>query len=523
MAFAPYNDLVARAHEVALLDGTANLLDWDQETWMPLKAASTRADQLAFLRGWSHRLLTEPAIDGLLKICEDHGFAAQSIEGTNVREWRRDYDRQAKLPQKLVEDFERTSSLARAAWGEARAKSEFGIFRPHLQKMLELTREKAEHWGYDDCVYDALLEWYEPGMRTSEIKRLFAKLRPAIVELSKQAERSDFTRKSLEGYYPISAQKAFNRKVVEAIGFDFEAGRIDTTRHPFTLSLGREDCRVTTRYDETDFTVSLYALLHEAGHGLYEQGLPVDRYGTPLGEPVSLGIHESQSRLWENKIGRTVAFWDHWFPIAKSYFPEVARLSPESITKAVNHVSPSFIRLEADEVTYDLHIILRFELELRLVEGDLDVADIPAAWNEEFEKLFGLRVPNDAQGCLQDIHWSLGSFGYFPTYTLGNLNSAQLFAKAREECPAIDPELREGNYNLLLDWLREKIHSQGRRYAPQKLMKFATGESTQIHYQIDHLRRKILDPLMDTKKTVKASSREEQNYVSSAPERVRTR
>jgi len=521
MHFRPYDELLARAYQVTLLGGAANVLDWDQQTYMPLKAALTRADQLALVRGLIHRRATAAPIGELLKACEDHGFEPGSDEAANVREWRRDYDRRVRLPQKLVEEFERTSTLARVAWAEAREKSEYVIFQPYLEKILQLTREKAEHWGYEDSVYDALMEEYEPGIRTSEIKKLFAQLRPSVIELFKQAKASDFTRKSLAGHYPIAGQKALNQAVAEALGYDLQAGRIDATLHPFSLNLGTADCRITTRYDETDFTVSLYALLHEIGHGLYEQGLVAENYGTPVGETASLGIHESQSRLWENKVGRTLAFWENWFPIAMNYLPEVARLSPELITRAVNHVAPSFIRLEADEVTYDLHIILRFDLELQLFESQLDAADVPAAWNEEFEKLFGVPVPHDRFGCLQDIHWSLGSFGYFPTYTLGNLNSAQIFARARQECPELDHQLGKGSYRPLLHWLRQKIHVQGRRYLSQDLMKFATGESTQIHYQMEHLRQKVLNPLLEPDTTAAIKANEKESYVRSTPEPAR--
>jgi carboxypeptidase Taq len=489
----PYQTLLSRSREIALLNTAASTLGWDQDTYMPVKAEPYRADHLAYLRTWSHRLATVPEIDDLLKACEDYGFPHESKEGANVREWRRDYNRRVKLPPQLVEDFERTSSLARAAWTVAREKSDFEIFREYLKKLVRLARDKAEYWGYDECMYDALLAEFEPGMRTAEVRQLFAELRPVIANISQSAigNTSGLSRESLRGKYPISAQQAFNTKVAEAIGFNFEAGRVDMTAHPFSTSLGPQDCRLTTRYNELDFTVSLYALLHEAGHGLYEQGLPSEDYGTPTGEPASLGIHESQSRLWENKVGRTIEFWEYWLPIARSYFPDLQRFSPEMVAAALNHISPSFIRLEADEVTYDLHIILRFELELRLIEGDLSVDDIPAAWNEEFQKLFGMVVPDDAHGCLQDVHWSLGSFGYFPTYTLGNLNSAQLFAKACQNCGDVYAKISEGDYTPLLVWLRKNVHAYGRRFLPQDLMQVATGESTQTRYQIDYLWKKV--------------------------------
>ncbi len=280
--------------------------------------------------------------------------------------------------------------------------------------------------------------------------------------------------------------------MAEAIGFDFKAGRIDTTTHPFCTGLGPADTRLTTRYDTANFAQSLYGVLHEAGHGLYDQGLPGEDYGTPMGSAVSLGIHESQSRLWENHVGRSRAFWERWFPVACRHFPHLKKFTPEQMTRAVNRVSPSFIRVEADEMTYDLHIILRFDLEQKLVAGEMSVADLPAAWNEQFEKSLGLKVPNDALGCLQDIHWSLGSLGYFPTYTLGNLNGSQLMQRARKDVAGLENQLQGGNYDTLLAWLRNKVHRHGQRYQPQKLMEVATGEPTSAACHLEYLRRKFL-------------------------------
>jgi carboxypeptidase Taq len=274
------------------------------------------------------------------------------------------------------------------------------------------------------------------------------------------------------------------------MGFDFESGRIDTTAHPFCTGIGPNDCRLTTRYCEQDFTVSLYGIMHEAGHGLYDQGLPKEHYGTPLGTAVSLGIHESQSRLWENHVGRSESFWRHWHPIACKHFPELSRFTPEQVTAALNQVKPSFNRVEADQVTYDLHIILRFEIEMKLIERQISVADVPAYWNEAFEKSFGLKVDNDANGCLQDIHWSIGTMAYFPTYSLGNLNAAQLMRRALADCPSLEAELARGEYSSLLKWLREKVHSHGMRHRAQELMRLATGEGTGTAAHIAALRKK---------------------------------
>jgi carboxypeptidase Taq len=446
------------------------------------------------LSGLAHRLFTAKKVGDWITECEQHGFPAESEEAANVREWRRRYDRATKVPTRLVEKLERVRTHAREAWRTARAQSKFKIFKPHLQKVLDLNRQMADCWGYVDSPYDALLDEYEPGMRTAQLRSLFAELRADISSiLGPAVERSAaIPEDSLQGTYPIQAQQALNRKVAAAIGFDFEAGRIDTTTHPFCSTLGPGDCRLTTRYNERNFTQSLYGILHEAGHGLYEQGLPAEHYGTPLGTAVSLGVHESQSRLWENHVGRNPGFWQHWHPIACEHFPELKSLSPERIAAAVNRVAPSFIRVEADQVTYDLHIVLRFEIEVKLIEGQLPVTDVPHYWNEEFKKMLGLTVTKDAEGCLQDIHWSLGTLGYFPTYTLGNLNAAQLMHRATQEHPGLAQELERGQYHTLLTWLREKIHRNGSRYSPQDLAQRATGEPTRTSYHLETLRKKFL-------------------------------
>jgi carboxypeptidase Taq len=459
---------------------------------MPPGALAYRADQLAFLGGRAHRLFTAGAVGQLLAECEGQGFAPDSAEGANVREWRHHYERATKLPPSFVVKFERTKALSYEAWREARAQSKFKLFKPSLTKIVDLVRQKAEYYGYELSPYDALLEGYEPGARSGGIASLFAELRPGIVGLLDQArEHSARTPENLlQGKYPIAAQQEFNQRVAKAMGFDFAGGRIDTTIHPFCTTLGAGDVRLTTRYHENDFTDSLYSILHEAGHGLYEQGLPPEHFGAPAGSAVSMGIHESQSRLWENHVGRSLAFWEYWHPIACESFPDLKKLTAEQVWAAVNRVRLSFIRVEADQVTYDLHIMLRFEIEVKLLTRQLEVADVPAYWNEQFEQMSGLKVTKDSDGCLQDVHWSFGGFGYFPTYTLGNLNAAQLMRKAQQENPSLDSELRQGQYGTLLKWLREKVHQHGTRYRSRELMERVTGSGTIIGPHLEHLRAK---------------------------------
>ena len=493
----PYESLQQRSREIAVYNSAASLLSWDQETYMPPKAGAYRAEQLSQLAGLAHRLGTAPEVGDWIKACEDSLPPCADEEETarraaNVREWRRDYDRATKLPGRLVEEFARTTSLSRDAWAQARRESSFPAFAPWLDKILALTREQAECWGYTTIAYDALLEGYEPGARAADLVPVFADLQKQLTPLLPALEKitGGIDPARLEGDYPVDTQRALNKEIAEAIGFDFEAGRIDTTVHPFCTEMGPHDCRLTTRYNLKDFTGSLSGTMHEAGHGLYTQGLDAAFFGTPMGTYVSLGIHESQSRLWENQIGRSRAFWAHWYPRVKKIFPSLEALPIDEFWILVNRVKPSHIRVDADEATYNLHIILRFEIEQKLVSGELAVADLPVAWNARFEEIFQIPVPDDRRGCLQDTHWALGLIGYFPTYTLGNLNAAQLYAAALKQDPAIAADIEAGKYGRLLAWMREKIHRHGRRYSPTELIERATGEPTRATYFLDYLKGK---------------------------------
>jgi carboxypeptidase Taq len=492
MSTDAYLRLCERGREVHLLRSIGASLSWDLETYIPSKAVPYRAEQLSYLEAKAHLLFTEPSVGDWIKSAEDSSFEPSSEEAVNVREWRRSYDRATKIPVALVEEFEKTRTIARTAWVSARAESNFALFEPHLARLVELCRQKADLWGFKDSPYDALIDEYEPGITAAEIKPVLEDLRAALVDLLSQIRGDTVGASFLDGHYPIEAQKAFCREVAAAFGYDFEAGRIDTTAHPFSTTLGPFDQRITTRYSEKRFEVSLYGVMHETGHALYEQGLRPDRAGLPSGDSVSLGIHESQSRLWENHVGRSAQFWHRWHAAACKYLPDLARYSPADLAKGVQRVTPSFIRVEADEITYDLHILLRFELELALIEQRLKVKDLPTAWNSRFKELFGLTVGEDRFGVLQDIHWSLGSIGYFPTYTLGNLNAAQLMVAAEKQVPGLANQLADGNYAPLLRWLRENVHQYGRTYLPQELMQKVTGEPTQARHRVEYLRHKYL-------------------------------
>jgi carboxypeptidase Taq len=449
---------------------------------MPRGGAEHRGNQMALLAGLHHEKATDPRIGTLLETIEGSDLVRdpESVSAVNVREIRRSFDRQTKLPRTLVEELARTTTLAQQEWVVARQKSDFPHFRPWLEKIVHLKQREAECLTGGTITYDALLDEYEPGARSADVGRLFAVLRRELVPLVEAILSSrvqpDLTLLRSAAGYPIERQQFFCEEVAAALGFDFHRGRLDTTAHPFCTGIGPGDCRITTRYDPDDFSDGLFSVLHETGHGLYDQGLDPIHYGTPMGEAVSLGIHESQSRLWENAVGRSRTFWTHVLPLAQRIFHEaLAGVALDDFLFAVNRVEPSLIRVHADEVTYNLHILLRFELEQALLCGDLAVGDVPAAWNESMQRLLGLTPPDDAGGCLQDIHWSCGLFGYFPTYTLGNLYAAQLFARADAELGDLGPSFARGEFEPILEWMRAKIHRQGRRYRAARLIEHATG------------------------------------------------
>lgn len=479
------------SEEAAVIGSAASVLGWDQETYLPSGAQAWRAKQLGWLSGRRHELITSDQWREALATALAGATSAR--ETASLKESQRELERASLLPTSLIERESELTSLAKHAWAAARRSNDFSAFAPELQKILDISLEKAELWGYENEPYDALVETYERGATAASIAEIFDGVEQELVEIARAAcDRSAQSPTQLPaGPYPISQQEAFNRKVAEALGFNFDEGRIDTTTHPFCTTLGPADVRLTTRYDERDFTSSLFGVMHEAGHGLYEQGLAADDFGTPAGSSVSLGIHESQSRLWENHIGRSRAFWNHWLPVAAEHFPQLNSVDLEQFLAAIHRSEFSFIRVEADEATYDLHILLRFKLERQLLNGDLAVGDVPDAWNDAFQASFGMTPPDASHGCLQDIHWSMGGLGYFPTYTLGNFNAAQLFASAIED-ETIRRAIENANYRPLLDWLRKSIHHPGGTMTPAELVKAATGRTPSFEDHLIHLRERYL-------------------------------
>ncbi|MEZ0227181.1 MAG: carboxypeptidase M32 [Planctomycetota bacterium] len=476
MATETYDRLVAKAKEIKLLAGVSGLLGWDQETYMPAKAGEVRSDQMALLAGLLHDKVVASEIGDLLATLEKEKLSAE--RAAVVRETRRSHDRERKLPKELVEEMARTTSRAQEAWAKARKEKDFPAFAPWLEKVLDLKRQVAKHLGTPGQEpYDALLDEFEPGCTSAELTALFTRLEAELVPLVKKIVSSKKKPRVeiLERRYAKAKQEEFGRLVAKDMGFDFEAGRLDVSAHPFCSGLAPDDVRITTRYAEDDLTGSLFGIMHEAGHGLYEQGFDRAWYGTPLAEACSTGVHESQSRLWENMVGRSRSFWRHYFPKLREFFPEpLADVSEADFVFAVNDVRPSFIRTEADEVTYNLHVLLRFEVERDLLSKKLSVSDLPRFWNDKFEKLLGVRPADDAQGCLQDIHWSFGLFAYFPTYTLGNCYAAQIHAAADKEL-GLDARLAKGELKPLREWLREKVHARGMLHRPKELVKAVTG------------------------------------------------
>ncbi len=493
-----YDDLIGYLRDTATFESVIALAEWDQETYMPSGAAGARAAQLSLLAGMYHERATSEALGSLIAACEDDGDLTGDAEtAAELREIRRSFDRKTKLPGDLVREAARTGSQAQQAWKQAREHNDFPAFEPWLAKMVDIARRKAACYGTPDGgeAYDALLDEYEPGARASEIEAVFTplgeRLSAFIMDITDNGTPPSDA--PLNVSVSESAQHAFGLEVLGAMGFDLNAGRLDTTAHPFCSGFAPGDTRLTTRYRDERFSDALYGTMHEGGHGLYEQGLPKrDRHGSPLAESISLGIHESQSRMWENLVGRSREFWTWAKPIADAHFGgALEAFSVEDMTNAVNTAKPSLIRVEADEATYNLHVMLRFELERALLRGDLEAADVPGAWNARFKELFGIDVPDDTRGCLQDVHWSFGLIGYFPTYTLGNLYAAQFWETILDEVPDLESKMERGAFGDLLAWLREKIHAPGKRYRAGELCEMVTGEPLSAEPLMRHLERRI--------------------------------
>ncbi len=485
-----------RLEEVTTLSQIGALVEWDMQTYMPAGGAEARARHSSVLSKLIHEKFTADETGKLLDAAEQEAKGApyDGIDASLLRVTRRDYDRERKLPTDLVAETTRAAALGYEAWVKARAANDFKSFIPFLQRIVDLKIRAAECYGYTDHIYDALLDIYEPGLKTADVTAMFSELRKDLVPLVHAiGERVGTVDDSvLHQEFDVAKQREFAELVVKKFGYDFNRGRQDPTVHPFATSFSRNDVRITTRFDPHWLNPALFGTLHEAGHGMYEQGIGEELEGNILTSGVSLGVHESQSRLWENIVGRSRPFWTFFFPVLQSYFPQhLGKVDLDTFYRAINRVEPSFIRVEADEATYNLHILIRFELEADLVSGKIKVPDLPEAWNAKYKDYLGIVPPTDTLGVLQDVHWSNGLIGYFPTYSIGTILSAQLYDQAVEQHPSIPAEMARGEFGTLLSWLRENIHKHGRKFLPRELIMRATGEPPQSRSYMRYLKTKL--------------------------------
>jgi len=490
--------LKTRLSEITSLGEARALLEWDQQTQMPSGGAEARARQVTILTRLQHEMASSDETGKLIQGAEAEVKNAdpRGDDYNLVRVARHDYDQITKLPAKLVTELAQTTTLAHEVWAKARADNNFSAFAPILEKIVDLTIQRAECLGYKDHIYDALLDQYEPGMKTADVQSIFAALRKDLVELvqaisGRQDRVSDAV---VHQAYDVTKQREFAEKIIKQFGYDFNRGRQDQAVHPFCTAFSRDDVRITTRFNPDWLNPALFGTLHETGHALYEQGVNEAYADNLLGSGVSLGVHESQSRMWENIVGRSRGFWSHYYPQLQATFPaQLGSVDLETFYRAINMVKPSLIRVEADEVTYNLHIMVRLELEIELVTKKLAVRDLPAAWNAKYKDYLGVVPPNDAVGVLQDVHWSGGMIGYFSTYSLGNLLSVQLYDTAVKAHPSIPAEIAQGKFDTLLGWLRKNIHQFGRKFDPKDLVVQATGEPLQARSYMAYLRKKYSD------------------------------
>lgn len=488
-----YQDFTAHMQKTADMKYAAAVLQWDQETYLPAKGANARARQLATLSEAAHALATDEKLGILLK-----ELASKNIQDfkqrKNVELVLEEYEKQKKFSGEFVRNMSEAVSNAYYAWIDARQKNTFSIYAPALEKLVALKKQEADILGYEDHPYNALLKEFEKSASVSMLDKLFNEITAPLKELvlqvrSKQKVDDSF----MHQFFPKEQQWQWSLYLIKQLGFDMEAGRQDISEHPFTTNFSAKDVRITTRIDENDFKNMTWSCIHETGHALYEQGLPDEDYGLPSGEYASLSIHESQSRLWENCVGRGYDFWQYYYPKLKEYFPEqFETVALERFYQSINKVEPSLIRTEADELTYHFHVIIRYHIEKEIIQGSLQVKDIPAKWNELYKENLGVDVPDDRSGCLQDVHWSHGSFGYFPTYSLGSFYAAQFWIECNKQLPDLKNEISNGNTTSLSNWLHNNIYQYGKQYKSEELCKKITGRELDVKCFLDYAQEKYL-------------------------------
>jgi len=485
------SELRNKLTELGNIQSATAVLSWDQQTHMPKRGVRLRSMQSSTLRGIAHRKYISKEMGGLLnKLKEDKEYSKlNEYDKTIVDRVYEGYEKTKKIPTELVMEIAKESSNAHTSWEEAREKSDYALFAPYLKKMVEYSRKLADLLEYEQSPYNALIDQYENKMTVEELNPMFENLKNQIVPFLDAIKNSNIKTSDslLRKKYPADKQWEMTMQALKLIGYDFDRGRQDKAVHPFTIGIGPDDVRVTTRIDENYISDALSGTIHEGGHALYEQGLLMEYFGTPIAEATSTGVHESQSRLWENIVGRSKAFWKYFYPKMQKLFPEILKnVSMEEFYLAYNHVEPGYIRIGSDEVTYNLHILLRYEIERDVVEGKIKAENLRDIWNSKMKEYIGLEPKNDKEGILQDVHWTQ-PMGYFPTYTIGNLYSAQIYHKALEDNPNMENEFENGNFTTLLKWLRENIHKYGGRYYPKDLIKIATGEQPNPDYFVNYI------------------------------------
>ncbi len=488
MCLDTYDDFIDHVNQITNVEKTTDLLSWDQQVMMPPEGTPARSKQKSTLSSLKHGLLTDDNLAAYLDDCDKSSLDPQ--QQAVVREIRREHERADRVSTDLVEEISETTSDALPVWEAAKAESEFEEFAPILERLVELKREYAAQINPDRDPYAVLFEDYEPYIDLETAERILERLREELVPLIDEiGERGAELPRPFEGTYDEDAQEALNREILDRLGYDWDRGRLDRSSHPFTLGT-QFDCRITTRFDEDDPLSAMGSTIHEFGHATYNLGLPKSEYGTPLGESRDLVVHESQSRLWENHVGRSISFWELIWPDIETHLGLDGE--PQVGYEAANRIYPdNLIRVEADELTYHMHIILRFEIERDLIRGDLEVDEIPAVWNDKMDQYLGVRPDTDAEGCLQDIHWSHGYFGYFPTYSIGSVLSAQIYASAEDQIDDLEAKIRRGEFDPLRDWLTESVYRHGQRYTTPDLIQEATGEELTADYFIDYATEKF--------------------------------
>jgi carboxypeptidase Taq len=483
-----YENYVRKMHRIADVRHASAVLQWDQETHLPPKGAAFRGQQISTLSEISHQLFSEEELGNVLQeLLGKDGL--QPEQKRNVERTHEDYVKNKKYTAAFVRALSEQVNKAFHAWIDSRKKNSFAVFEKDLATLLDLKKQEADLLGYQQHPYNALLDEYEKGSTVQLLDKTFTGLLPTLRDLLERIEaKPQVDDAFLKQHFPRQQQWDWGMHLIKELNFDFEAGRQDISEHPFSTSFNARDVRITTRVDENDFGNMTWSCIHETGHALYEQGLPEQSYGLPLGEACSYSIHESQSRLWENNVGRNKKFWKHFYPQLREVFPtQFQAVDLDGFYRGINKVHPSFIRTEADEITYHFHVFIRYELEKSLLDNTLKAKDIPAFWNEQYQKLLGVTAPDDRKGCLQDVHWSHGSFGYFPTYSLGSLYAAQFYTTANQQLPAMETEMEQGKTGSLLQWLREQVHRRGRYFTSEDLCREITGKTLDVSYFVNYL------------------------------------